>query len=44
MSIPDEEISHRANRLGVSLGVSDREVAKSIKGIKLLEEERTLTI
>jgi hypothetical protein len=49
MNIPDEEISHRANRLGVSLGLSEGEVTKTIKGIKLLEiklleEERTLTM
>jgi hypothetical protein len=44
INIPDEEICHRANRLGVSLGLSEGEVAKSIKGIKLLEEERILTI
>jgi hypothetical protein len=43
VNIPDDEIYHRAERLGVSLGVSEGDVAKSIKGIKLLEEERILT-
>jgi hypothetical protein len=44
VNIPDEEISHRANRLGVFFGSSEGDVAKSIKGIKLLEEEHILTI
>jgi hypothetical protein len=44
VNIPDDEISHRVNRLGISLGLSKGDVAKSIKGIKLLEEERMLTI
>jgi hypothetical protein len=43
-NILDVEISHRAERLGVSLGLSEGDVAKSIKGIKLLEEERILTM
>jgi hypothetical protein len=38
VNIPYSEICHRAERLGVSLGISKGEVAKSIKGIKLLEE------
>jgi hypothetical protein len=42
--MPDDEIMHKAERLGISLGKSDGEVVKSIKGIKLLEEERILTI
>jgi hypothetical protein len=41
---PDDEIGHRAERLGISLGCSEREVEKSIKGIKLLEENRILTL
>jgi hypothetical protein len=44
VNIPDDEICHRADRLGVSLCVSEEDVAKSIKGIKLLEEGRILTI
>jgi hypothetical protein len=44
MNIPDEEISHRENQLGVSLGLSEGDVTKSIKGIKMLEEEHILTI
>jgi hypothetical protein len=44
VNIPDSEIIHRADRLGVSLGKSDGEVVKSIKGIKMVEEEQILTI
>jgi hypothetical protein len=39
VNIPDSEIIHKAGRLGISLGQSKREVVKSIRGIKLLEEE-----
>jgi hypothetical protein len=44
VNIPNDEISLRAERLGISLGCSEREVEKSIKGIKLLEENRILTL
>jgi hypothetical protein len=44
VNIPDDEIMHKVERLGISLGKSNGEVVKSIKGIKLLEEERILTI
>jgi hypothetical protein len=44
INIPDVEITHRAERLGVSLGLSEGEVSKSIKGIKLVEEDRILTM
>jgi hypothetical protein len=43
VNIPDDEIGHRAERLGISLGCSESEVENSIKGIKLLEENRILT-
>jgi hypothetical protein len=44
VNIPDSETIHRADRLGISLGQSNWKVVKSIKGLKLLEEERILTI
>jgi hypothetical protein len=44
VNIPDSEIIHRAERLGISLGQSNGEVIKSIKGIKLVEEEQILTV
>jgi hypothetical protein len=44
VNIPDNEIIHKAERLGISLGKSEGEIVKSIKGIKLLEEERILTM
>jgi hypothetical protein len=44
VNIPDSEISNKAGRLGISLGQSEGEVVKSIRGIKMLEEERILTI
>jgi hypothetical protein len=44
VNIPDEDISHRAGRLGISLGCSDSEVQNLIKGIKLVEENRILTL
>jgi hypothetical protein len=44
VNLPNDEIIHKAERLGISLGKSEGEVVKSIKGIKLLEEERILTI
>jgi hypothetical protein len=44
VNIPDCEISKRVDRLGVSLGKSEGEIGKSIKGIKMVEEERILTI
>jgi hypothetical protein len=44
VNIPDSEIVKRATRLGVSLGNSTEEVGKSIKGIKMVEEDRILTI
>lgn len=43
-NMSDDEIMHKAERLGISLGKSEGEVVKSIKGIKLLEEDRILTI
>jgi hypothetical protein len=44
VNIPDSEIVKRANRIGVSLGTSAGEVDKSIKQIKMVEEDRILTI
>jgi hypothetical protein len=44
VNIPDDEIGHRAERLGISLGCSEGDVEKSIKVIKLLEENRILTL
>jgi hypothetical protein len=44
VNIPDYDIMHRADWLGVSLGNSATEVVKYIKGIKMVEEERILTI
>jgi hypothetical protein len=42
--IPDSEIARRADRLGISLGKSAGEIGKSVKGLKMIEEERILTI
>jgi hypothetical protein len=39
VNIPDSEIVKRVDGLGISLGNSVREVHKSIKGIKMVEEE-----
>jgi hypothetical protein len=44
VDIPESEFLHRANKLGISLGKSQEEIVKSIRGIKLLEEERIITI
>jgi hypothetical protein len=44
VNIPESEIIKRAHRLGISLGNSTGEIHKSINGIKLVEEERILTI
>jgi hypothetical protein len=44
INIPDSEIAKRADRLGISLGNSSCEIGKSIKGLKMVEEERILTI
>jgi hypothetical protein len=44
VNIPDSEIVKRADRLGVSLGNSAGAIGKSIKGIKMMEKERILTI
>jgi hypothetical protein len=44
INIPDVDIAKRADRLGVSLGSSQDEINRSIRGIKLVEEERILTI
>jgi hypothetical protein len=44
VNMSDDEIMHKAERLGISLGHSEGEVVKSIRGIKLLEEERILTM
>jgi hypothetical protein len=43
-NISDTEIAKRADRLGVSLGKSKVEIEKSIRGLKLVEEERILTM
>lgn len=37
VNIPDSEIINKADHLGVSLGKSEGEVVKSIKGIQMLE-------
>jgi hypothetical protein len=37
VNIPESDIIHRAECLGVSLGKMETEVVKSIKGIKMLE-------
>jgi hypothetical protein len=42
--IPDSEIVKRAERSGISLGNSAGEIGKSVKGLKMVEEERILTI
>jgi hypothetical protein len=42
--IPYSKKNRKADRLEISLGQSKGEVVKSIEGIKLLEEERILTI
>jgi hypothetical protein len=44
INIPDSEIVKRADRLGISLGNSAGEIGKSVKGLKMVEEERILTI
>jgi flagellar basal body-associated protein FliL len=44
INISDDEIGLRVARLGISLGSSEMEMEKSIKGIKLLEENRILTL
>jgi hypothetical protein len=44
INIPNSEIAKRADRLGISLGNSPDEIGKSIKGLKMVEEERILTI
>jgi hypothetical protein len=44
INIPDSEIARRAERLGISLGKSAGEIDKSVKGLKMVEEERILTI
>jgi hypothetical protein len=44
VNIPDSEIVTRANRIGVSLRTSAGEIGKSIKGIKMVEEDQILTI
>jgi hypothetical protein len=44
INISDSEIVRRADRLGISLGKSAGEIDKSVKGIKMVEEERILTI
>jgi hypothetical protein len=44
VNIADSDIRERADRIGVSLGESEGEIRKSIKGIKMVEEERILTI
>jgi hypothetical protein len=44
INIPDDEIVKRADKLGISLGNSIGEITKSVKGLKMVEEERILTI
>jgi hypothetical protein len=44
LNIPDSEIVKKADRLGISLGKSIGEIDKSIKGLKMVEEQRILTI
>jgi hypothetical protein len=44
VNIPDSDIILKVDCLGISLGQSKGEVLKSIKGIKLLEEEQILTV
>jgi hypothetical protein len=44
VNIADVDIVKRAEKLGVSLGASQAEIDQSIRGIKLVEEERILTI
>jgi hypothetical protein len=44
INIPDSEIARRADRLGISLGNSVGEIGNSVKGIKMVEEERILMI
>jgi hypothetical protein len=43
INILDSEIARRADHLGISLGNSAGEIGKSVKGLKLVEEERILT-
>jgi hypothetical protein len=43
INISDSEIVSRADRLGISLGNTAGEIGKSVKGLKLVEEERILT-
>jgi hypothetical protein len=42
VDLPDCEIEHRANALGISLGDSSDQVLSSIKSIKSLEKNRNL--
>ncbi|KAM0839562.1 hypothetical protein ACQ4PT_060232 [Festuca glaucescens] len=44
LEFTDDEVVHRASRLGVSLGVSASEVAMSVSTIKNLETSRNLVI
>jgi uncharacterized linocin/CFP29 family protein len=44
INIPDSKIVRRADRLGISLGNSVGEIGNSVKGIKMVEEARILTI
>jgi hypothetical protein len=44
INIADADIVKRAEKLGVSLGVSQAEINQSIRGIKMIEEDRILTI
>ena len=43
-SIPNDIILERVSKLGVSLGRSPSQISKSIKGIKELDLNRTLTM
>jgi hypothetical protein len=44
INISDSEIVKRAECLGISLGKSPSEIGKSVKGLKMVQEERILTI
>jgi hypothetical protein len=43
VNIANSDIRERADRIGDFLGKSEGEIRKSIKGIKMVEEERILT-
>jgi hypothetical protein len=43
-SIPNEVVVARASKLGISLGVSNSQINRSIDTVKKLDFERTLTM